>query len=62
MNMNDITTIIANLGFPIFVAIWMLYKSSKDNERMTETINDLKNAITILTSEIKHYNKEDENE
>lgn len=61
MNMNDITTIIANLGFPIFVAIWMLYKSSKDNERMTETINDLKNAITILTSEIKH-NKEDENE
>lgn len=60
--MNDITTIIANLGFPIFVAIWMLYKSSKDNERMTETINDLKNAITILTSEIKHYNKEDENE
>lgn len=61
MNVNDITTIIANLGFPIFVAIWMLYKSSKDNERMAETINDLKNAITILTSEIKH-NKGDENE
>lgn len=60
--MNDITTIIANLGFPIFVAVWMLYKSSKDNERMTATINDLKNAITILTSEIKHHNKEDENE
>ena len=62
MNMNDITTIIANLGFPIFVAVWMLYKSSKDNEQMTSTINDLKNAITILTSEIKHHNKEDENE
>lgn len=62
MNMNDITTIIANLGFPIFVAVWMLYKSSKDNERMTATINDLKNAITILTSEIKHHNTEDENE
>lgn len=62
MNMNDITTIIANLGFPIFVAVWMLYKSSKDNERMTDTINDLKNAIAILTSEIKHHNKEDEHE
>lgn len=62
MNMNDITTIIANLGFPIFVAVWMLYKSSKDNEQMTSTINDLKNAITILTSEIKHHNKENENE
>ena len=62
MNMNDITTVIANLGFPIFVAVWMLYKSSKDNEQMTSTINDLKNAITILTSEIKHHNKENENE
>jgi hypothetical protein len=60
--MNDITTLIANLGFPIFVAVWMLYKSSKDNEQMTETINDLKNAITILASEIKHHNKENENE
>ncbi len=60
--MNDISTFIANLGFPIFVAVWMLYKSSKDNERITETINDLKNAIIILTSEIKHHNKEDENE
>ena len=60
--MNDIANFISNLGFPIFVAVWMLYKSSKDNERITSTINDLKNAITILTSEIKHHNKEDENE
>ena len=62
MNMNEFSTFIANLGFPIFVAVLILYKSSKDNERITETINDLKNAITILTSEIKHHNKEDENE
>lgn len=60
--MSDISQFIANLGFPIFVAVWMLYKLGKDNERMTETINDLKNAITTLTSEIKHHNKEDENE
>ena len=60
--MNDIMQFISSLGFPIFVAVWMLYKSSKDNEKMTETINDLKNAITILTSEIRHHNKEDENE
>lgn len=54
--MNDISQFIANLGFPIFVAVWMLYKSSKDNERMTETINELKNAITLLTAEFKHHN------
>lgn len=54
--MNDIANFISNLGFPIFVAIWMLYKSSKDNEKMTETINELKNAITMLTAEFKHHN------
>lgn len=54
--MNDIVNFISNLGFPIFVAIWMLYKSSKDNEKMTTTINELKNAITLLTAEFKHHN------
>ena len=54
--MNDISQFIANLGFPVFVAVWMLYKSSKDNERMTETINELKNAINLLTVEFKHHN------
>lgn len=54
--MNDISQFIGNLGFPIFVAVWMLYKSSKDNEHMTETINELKNAITLLTAEFKHHN------
>ena len=53
--MNDIMQFISSLGFPIFVAVWMLYKSSKDNEKMTETINDLKNAITLLTAEFKHH-------
>ena len=57
--MNDIANFISNLGFPIFVAIWMLYKSSKDNEKMTETINELKNAITLLTAEFKHHNGDD---
>lgn len=61
--MNDITQFISNLGFPIFVSVWMLYKSSKDNENMTETISELKNAINLLTAEFKHHNvKEDDKE
>lgn len=54
--MNDIYQFVANLGFPIFVAVWMLYKNSQDNENMTETINELKNAINLLTAEFKHHN------
>ena len=57
--MQDLTTIVSQLGFPIFVAIWMLYKTSKDSEEMRGSINDLKNAITLLTSEVAHH---DENE
>ena len=57
--MPDLTNIISQLGFPIFVAVWMLYKTSKDSEEMRKSINDLKNAITLLTSEVAHH---DENE
>ena len=57
--MQDLTTIVSQLGFPIFVAIWMLYKTSKDSEEMRGSINDLKNAIVLLTSEVAHH---DENE
>ena len=53
--MNEISQFISSLGFPIFVAVWMLYKTSKDNERMNETINELKNAINLLTAEFKHH-------
>ena len=53
--MNEISQFIASLGFPIFIAVGMLYKSSKDNERMMETINELKTAINLLTLEFKHH-------
>lgn len=54
--MNEIAQFISQIGFPIFVAIWMLYKSSKDSEAMKDSINELKNAITALTGEFKHHN------
>lgn len=53
--MQDTFNIISHLGFPIFVAVWMLYKTSKDSEEMRKSINDLKNAITLLTSEVSHH-------
>lgn len=58
--MKTITDFITSVGFPIFVAVWMLYKTSKDSEQMKETINDLKNAINILTENIKKDKNENE--
>ena len=61
MDMNGIQTIISTVGFPIFVAVWMLYKSSKDSEKMSETIDDLRNAITELSAILtKSEDKKDE--
>ena len=61
MDMNGVQTIISTVGFPIFVAVWMLYKSSKDSEKMSETIDDLRNAITELSAILtKSEDKKDE--
>lgn len=61
MDMNAVQTIISTVGFPIFVAVWMLYKSSKDSEKMSETINELRNAITELSAILtKTEDKKDE--
>lgn len=54
--MNEIAQFISQIGFPIFVAVWMLYKSSKDSEAMKDSINELRTAITALTAEFKHHN------
>ena len=58
--MQDVANIISQIGFPIFVAVWMLYKTSKDSEEMRESIHELKNAITLLTSEVAHHDKNED--
>lgn len=57
MNMSEITQIIGNLGFPIFVAVWMLYKSSSDSADMRSAISELKEAIVVLTDKLDHDRK-----
>ena len=53
--MNEIANFISQVGFPIFVAVWMLYKTSKDSEETRNAIDELKIAITTLTSEVAHH-------
>ena len=57
MDMTEITQIIGNLGFPIFVAVWMLYKSSSDSADMRSAISGLKEAIVILTDKLNNDRK-----
>lgn len=53
---------ISSVGFPIFVAVWMLYKSSKDSDKMSESLQELKNAITELTALMKNEKGDDAND
>lgn len=55
MDYNTLSQFITSVGFPIFVAIWMLYKTSKDSENMQSAIQELKLAITKLTDEMRHH-------
>lgn len=53
--MNEVAQFISQVGFPIFVAVWMLYKTSKDSETLKDSVNELKDAIDLLTNEFKHH-------
>lgn len=57
MSMQDISQLISTVGFPIFVVIWMLYKSSKDSESLKDAVDELKNAINILSERLNNEKK-----
>lgn len=54
MDVIDIVTkLIGNLGFPIFVAVFMMVKNSKETQALTDAINTLANKIDVLMNEAR---------
>lgn len=45
---NQLAEFINKVGFPIFVAVWSLIKSSEESKQLREAITDLKIAIVKL--------------
>lgn len=45
---NYLAEFINRVGFPIFVAVWSLVKSSDESKQLREAITDLKIAIVKL--------------
>lgn len=52
MDMSAISQLISTVGFPIFVAVWMLYKSSEDSKQTRQALDDLTIAVTKLSDKI----------
>lgn len=51
--MAEITTFISTLGFPIFMAVWLLIKDAKADTERKEQIKELKTAIDNNTKSIE---------
>lgn len=60
MEIGELQSLISSVGFPIFVAVWMLKKTSKDSESLKDTISTLNNSITELTAYIKKGEQSDD--
>ena len=52
MDLSAVSQIISTVGFPIFVAVWMLYKSSEESKQTRQALNDLTIAVTKLSDRI----------
>ena len=62
----DIAQIIAGIGFPAFVAIWLLYFGKKQLEELRDALTELKLEVHLTRKFIEHIvlkedkkNKED---
>jgi hypothetical protein len=54
LTVDIITKLIGNLGFPIFVAAYMMIKSSKETEALTDAINTLSNKIDNILAGVNN--------
>lgn len=55
--MNEVIDTINQVGFPMFVAVWMLFKDSKEKELTRAALTELTMAVSQLQRAI---HKEDD--
>lgn len=57
MDAEVIAQLISQMGFPIFVACWLLFKGEQQNRNVVGALNELKNAVTILAERMVENGK-----
>lgn len=55
-SVNLITQFISTIGFPIFVAVWLLFRDAQEKEKMTAALDKLSDAILVLHTKIDQIN------
>lgn len=56
-----IQNIISNLGFPIFISIYLIYYMNETQKKMMETIASLNESIVILAEKIENLERKGDN-
>ena len=59
---NDVVQAIATVGFPAFVAIWLLYYGKKQMKNMQEALNELKVEIEVTRKVMEYLIEKDKKE
>lgn len=57
MTVDEVMTMISTIGFPIFVAVWMLYKSDKQQNETNAAINGNTKVLQELIDLIRGDDK-----
>ena len=58
----DIAQIIATVGFPAFVAIWLLYYGKKQQEDLRDALTELKLEVHLTRQFIEYLVNKDKKE
>lgn len=52
MDFNSMTQVISQVGFPIFVAVWLLWKGEQQSRQIVDALNELKLAVSLLAEKV----------
>ena len=63
LGIKDVIQFISTVGFPAFVAIWLLYYGKKQQEELRDALTELKLEVHLTRKFIEHLiDKEKEKE
>ena len=52
-DMEQVISIISSVGFPIAACIYLVFTTNKQLENLTQAVNEMSTAITILTNKLE---------
>lgn len=57
MDVNVITGLISNLGFPVVMCVLFFYRMNQQDDKYNDTIQSMKNSLDLNTQTIASNNK-----